>query len=79
MAAFAGVRTGVAADVVKAEVVEPCIGILQQVRMKARMERPTATMARLLAQRQAILRARSPRKVSALPAPAAASPSTRAR
>jgi hypothetical protein len=79
VAAFAGVRTGVAADVVKAEVVEPCIGILQQVRMKARMERPTATMARFLAQPPRDPSARSPKKASALPAPAAASPSTRAR
>src|SRR5512132_1962923 len=44
-----------------------------------RMERPTATMARLLPRRRVIRRYRSPRKVSVLLAATAASPSTRAR
>src|SRR5512132_1771978 len=43
-----------------------------------RMERPTATMARLLPRRRVIRRYRSPRKVSVLLAATAASPSTRA-
>src|SRR5512132_1930796 len=44
-----------------------------------RMDRPTATMARLLPCRRVIRRYRSPRKVSVLLAATAASPSTRPR
>src|SRR5512133_1781649 len=44
-----------------------------------RMERPTATMARLLPCRRVIRRYRAPRKVLVLLAATAASPSTRAR
>jgi hypothetical protein len=54
------------------------VGSASRCQTITRMDRPTATIARLLPRRRAIRRSRAPRKVSVLLAATATSPSTRA-